>query len=261
MIDSSATTMFIWALVVLGVAGFMLWLGHMLRKAADDCREKRVWRGNEGACTVWKWIVRGVAGALAVAFVLLTFLSVSQVQSQGVALENQLNAQYVANQNVLSNYINGFYEQLGVANLQSQKIDKILVGAVSSQFDLRAWAANPKKNPLFSALGEAYPQVSLSQYQQIINYIANGRQQFQQSQQTLLTDLERFDVYRQSGFFVHPFMVSLAGVPNGNLHVTVDGVTYTGAAAEARMWDIVRNQQADQEFVSGVGNPLTVPSK
>ena len=187
----------------------------------------------------------------------LLFASVNAVQATGVSLQAQLDAQFMQDQNVLSTYVNGFYEMLGVANLQSSQIDKILVGAVGSQVDLQTWAQDPKASPLYSALFEAYPNVTLSQYQQVIAYIQQGRQSFQSAQNTLLSELGQYDQWRETGVIFHPLEVSFFGFPNSQLHATVGDTTYYGAAAEAKMWNIVRNPAAELAFSSGVQSPLS----
>lgn len=252
MFDSNSTAELIWALVLAaacGVAGFfavMLWRNTK----GDDGR-------HYNTITAWSIVLTAVALVAAMAASALTYCSVNSVQSTGVALQAQLDAQYMQDQNVLSTYVNGFYEMLGVSNLQSNEIDKILVGAVGSQVDLQTWEQNPKSSPLFSALLEAYPNVSLQQYQQVITYIQQGRQKFQDAQNVLLTELGKYDQWRETGILFHPVEVSLFGFPGSGLHVTVSGKTLTGAAAEKQMWNIVRNPAAVAAFASGNETPLS----
>jgi len=100
--------------------------------------------------------------------------SLNGIQKDGVNYETQLNAQYLDNQNELGSYISGFYEQVGVANLKSQKMDQILTDAVKGRYDGNASSAQVGHGQLFSAIQEAYPNVDLSVYDKILNYVQAG---------------------------------------------------------------------------------------
>lgn len=52
-----------------------------------------------------------------------------------MTMERQLNAQYLSNQNYLSTYIAGFYEQSNVLSAQSDQLDRILTDAVKGRYE------------------------------------------------------------------------------------------------------------------------------
>ncbi|MDR3616577.1 MAG: hypothetical protein P4L53_23660 [Candidatus Obscuribacterales bacterium] len=204
------------------------------------------------------WAIVGLAFATVLSVVLI-FSSFNEVKSEGVAQECSLDQQYVQSQNVLSNYIDGFYEKLGVANLATAKvedIDKILVTLLSGQSDLRAWSS--AKSPLFLALVQVCPQVTLAQYQDLLAYIQQGRAQVQASQAKLLAQLSDFDKWRNSEIIFHPNQVKLFGLPDSNLHVTIGNRTLLGAEAEQQMYNIVLNPMAVEAFATGRQGPLSV---
>jgi hypothetical protein len=240
----NSTVDLIWVFVMFAAAGFMVF---GLRAAR---REKSM------LGTVWASI--GLTAA-AVLSVVLIFSSFNDVKSEGVAQECNLDQQYVQSQNVLSNYIDGFYEKLGVANLATAKvedIDKILVTLLSGQSDLRAWSS--PKSPLFLALLQVCPQVTLAQYQDLLAYIQQGRAQVQASQAKLLGQLSDLDKWRNSEIIFHPNQVKLFGFPDSNLHVTIGNRTLAGTDAEQQMYNIVLNPMAVEAFAAGRQGPLSV---
>src|SRR5262245_58567300 len=97
---------------------------------------------------------------LAVLLVFVGYQQLNGVHQARADYENGLNAQYVSNQNELSSYISGFYEQLGVAKLKSQKLNDILLAAVKGRYDAKGSAAQVGKGQLFSAISEAYPELT-----------------------------------------------------------------------------------------------------
>jgi hypothetical protein len=204
------------------------------------------------------WAIVGLMFATVLS-VILIFNSFNEVKSEGVAQEANLDQQYVQSQNVLSNYILGFYEKLGVANLETAKvedIDKILVTLLNGQSDVHAW--DGPKSPLFLALVQICPQVTLAQYQDLLKYVEQGRSGVQASQAKLLGQLSDFDKWRNSEIIFHPRQVKMFGFPDSNLHVTFGDSTLTGAAAEKQMYNIVLNPMAVKAFATGRQDPLAV---
>jgi hypothetical protein len=233
------------AVFVLLAASILVWYG--LRAAQ---------RANYKAGKVWAFAGLMVIGVLSV---ILTFNSFNDVKSEGITQESNLNQQYVQSQSVLSNYIDGFYEKLGVANLETAKveaIDKILVTILNGQSDLKAW--DSPKSSLFLALVQLNPQVTLPQYEDLLKYIEQGRAGVQASQTKLLGQLSDFDKWRNSEILFHPNQVKMFGFPDSNLHVTLGETTLTGAAAEKQIYNIVLNPMAVKAFATGSQGPLDV---
>jgi hypothetical protein len=240
----NSTVYLVWVFVWFAAAGFIVF----------GLREARRQKSTLG--TVWASIGLTFAAVLSV---VLIFSSFNEVKSEGVAQESNLDQQYVQSQNVLSNYIDGFYEKLGVANLATSKvedIDKILVTLLNGQSDVRAFSST--KSPLFLALVQVCPQVTLAQYQDLLAYIQGGRAQVQASQAKLLGQLSDFDKWRNSEIIFHPNQVKLFGFPDSNLHVTLGSRTLLGADAEQQMYNIVLNPMAVEAFGTSRQGPLSV---
>jgi hypothetical protein len=212
------------------------------------------------AFKVWS-VIFGVASiAISILSVMAIFWGCNQIKTEGVAYETNLNAQYVQDENVLSTYVTSFSEQLGVANLQSRQIRSIITQAVASQANLHDLIA-PGSSPLFLAVSQAYPNVTLSQYNELIKFVQAGRQSFQENQANLAKQLTAYDNWQHTGFLFQPALVHLFGFPTSLLRVDVDGKTLTGAAAEAKMWKIVKDPATEAAFYSGRQTAITVTDK
>src|SRR5262249_47679195 len=135
---------------------------------------KSIERGNH----MKKLIVIGVLAAVFVGLIGI-YNYANSLQQEGVARETELTAQYLDNQNELSTYISKFYETIGVANLKSDKMDKILLDAVKGRYEGHT-SAQPGQGQLFSAIQEAYPTVNLDIYDRILDQISAGRDAYKQ---------------------------------------------------------------------------------
>jgi hypothetical protein len=198
-----------------------------------------------------------LAAIVAAVMLMLSFWTLNQLKSEGVQYETGLNAQYAKDANIYSTYVTGFEEILGVDNLQGAQIKAIITEAVAAQVNVKDLIA-PGQSPLFIAVSQAYPAVTLAQYNQLVIYIQQGRQQFQDGQSALLTQLSAYDNWQHSGFLIQPGIVSVLGFPTNLLHVSVEGKTLAGSAAEAQMWKIVENPAALASFASSTELPLNV---
>lgn len=207
-----------------------------------------------------KWLIAGgIVLAVILIFVVWPLASMSSTKSTGVDKETALSALYRDNQNYLSSYIAGFYEQTGVAQAKADKLNAILLDAVKGRYDGHT-SAQPGNGQLFGAIQEAYPDLTaLNIYDKIVNYIQAGRAGFRDRQSALLDKLRDYDKWRKSGLF-HPMWVSLAGFPSDSLEARVNGQpTLTGAAAEDKMKQLVLVGQASQSYQTGTDQILTVP--
>src|SRR3989338_1261140 len=117
------------------------------------------------------------------------------VRNEGIGRETQLTAQYLSNQNYLSTYISGFYEQMGVANLKSEKMDQILTDAVKGRYEDGGMNVG---SSFFTGIVEAYPDISgLNIYDKIVDYVAAGREGYRATQDKLLDQLRQYDTWRK----------------------------------------------------------------
>jgi len=204
----------------------------------------------------WMWITGGILVVLIIA-VVSVYGSLNGIQQDGVSFETQLNAQYLDNQNELGSYISGFYEQIGVANLKSDKMDKILSDAVKGRYDSNNTSAQVGNGQLFSAIKEAYPDLgtNLNLYDKILNYVQAGRTAYKNKQSKLLDQLRSYDNWRKSGI-IHSMFVRWMGFPSDALQAHLGATVITGAAAEAQMYIIVLPSDAAQAYQTGTLPPL-----
>lgn len=205
-----------------------------------------------------------VAGVVIIALfaVIGLFSTFNTVQKEGVNWETQLNAQYLANQNELSSYVSGFYEQLGVADRKSEKLNEILVEAVKGRYEGHT-SAQPGQGQLFSAITEAYPDLTanLNVYDKIVDYITGGREAYKSKQDKLLDMLGRYDNWRQSGL-VHSRVVSMVGYPSNSLEARIGNNVTHGEDARNQMYRIVLTDAAVDAYETGTMDPLSVdPAK
>jgi hypothetical protein len=223
-------------------------------ESSDKNNNKRGNTVNIKSIKPWMWVTGG-AVVLAIILVVSIFSSLNGIQKDGVNYETQLNAQYLDNQNELGAYISGFYEQVGVANLKSQKMDQILTDAVKGRYDGNASSAQVGRGQLFSAIQEAYPNIDLSVYDKILNYVQAGRTAYKDKQSKLLDMLRNYDNWRKSGL-IHSKLVSMMGFPSGALQAHISATVVTGAAAEAQMYVIVLPSDAAKAYQTGTLDPL-----
>lgn len=240
---------FFWASIALPLTlTGMFWCGRIAKRAKA---------GPNSASRVFSQLFATVAGFFTALCLITIFWTFNQIKVEGTQYETDLNKQYVQNANILSTYVSSFEEQLGVANLQEAQIKAIITEAVAGQANVKNLVA-PGSSPLFIAVKQAYPTVTLAQYNQLISYIQQGRQQFQDGQSKLLTQLSAYDNWQHTGFLIQPSLVYMLGFPTNLLHVDIGGKSLKGAAAEAQMWKIVENPTAVAAFVTGRMDALPV---
>ena len=176
-----------------------------------------------------------------------------------IGFQTALNAAYKSNQNYLSAYETGFYETVGVANLKSAKLDKIITDAAKGRYEGKT-SAQPGGGSLFSAIAEAYPSLDLNIYDKIVDYIKGGRAGYRGKQDALLDQLRGFDNWRQSGILQHFLVATVGGFPSQGLVACIgqDDCKYA-AEAEQRMWNIVITEGAETAYKTGKMKALTVP--
>ena len=203
-------------------------------------------------------IILGILGAIVIVAGISFYNYVNGLQQQGVAQETALNAQYLDNQNELSTYVSKFYESVGVANLKSDKMDKILLDAVKGRYEGNT-SAQPGRGQLFSAIQEAYPDIDLKVYDRILDLINAGRDAYKQKQTKLLGMLQGYDQWRGSGLVQKHVISGVLGFPSDGLEARIGKDVKRGAAARDQMYLIVLTQSTTDAYDSGHMDPLTVP--
>lgn len=210
---------------------------------------------------------RGLTIGLAAALVfVLAALSVfgtfNRIQKDGVARETRLTSQYADNQNELATLISNFYEQLGIADAKSGKMDAILSNAIRGRYDdTGVEFGGGSAGAMFSAMVEAYPNLEgLDIYDQVATTVAGGREAYKQKQTKLLDMLREYDTWAESGI-IHAKLVDMAGRPGDTLRAPVGDQILTGPTAREQMYRIVLNQQARDAYESATLEPLQVPGQ
>lgn len=193
----------------------------------------------------------------AVAFVILILGSivvgttVMGIYNTGVEYQTRLTAMYQSNQNELSTYVTSIYEQIGVANLKTAKMDTIITHAVQGRYGEDGFSAD---GAFFSAVSEAYPDLDLSIYDEIRRSVEAGRTAFKVKQDMLLDVIRSFDTYRQG---MPRGLVAEFFFPNDNLQARIGGeVVAVGDAALSQMRVLVLNGEAVESFQTGTTEPL-----
>jgi hypothetical protein len=185
---------------------------------------------------------------------------VNGVRNTGVDFETRLTAQYLDNQNNLSSYIAGFYEQLGVANLKSEKLDQILSDAVKGRYEQAGGFG--KGGGFFNAIAEAYPDLAgLNVYDKIVDYVAAGRKSYESIQSKLLDMLRSYDSWRQQGILRSIIVESFLGMPSSRLVARVGKDSWSGDDALKKMYEIVLVSDAKKAYETGTMEPLSVDKK
>lgn len=200
-------------------------------------------------------VVIGVVVVLGI-LIIWTFSSFNSTQKEMVRKEAALSAQYVDNQNELSTYVSKVKEALGVAQSGTAALDQVLSDAVKGRYDGET-SAQPGSGALFSAITEAYPDLSNVSlpYQKVQDAVLSGREAYK-NQQTKLTDMLRdYDTWRNSGF-IHSKMTSMVGAPSDNLVARIGTAVSRGQDAEDQMWVIVLASDAKKAYTTGEMDPL-----
>jgi len=144
-------------------------------------------------------LIAGIGGGVLVLALIIGFFGVKvHVQNTGLFKEKQIVELNNGNTIQLNSYVASLKEQLGIANLKSQQIDKILKDAVSSQFSQSQVSDPNAKGSLFSVLHEAYPNIDLKVYDNIITFVMGQRKDYALLQKQLQSMLADFDVWRGS---------------------------------------------------------------
>ena len=183
----------------------------------------------------------GLGGLVAIAIVVVLGIGamgfygyVNSLRNESVQRENALNAQYLSNQNYLSSFVSGFYEQVGVADRKSEKLETILTDAVKGRYEGDAFSAD---GAFFAAVSEAYPDLgNLNLYDRIVDYIQAQREGYRGIQDKLLDMLQSYDAWRQAGLVQSWIVESLLEIPSERLEARIGDDVVRGRDARERMF-------------------------
>lgn len=193
---------------------------------------------------------------LLVLLVLVGLVRYSSVRKEAINQENALEQQYRANQNELSSYTAGAREQFSVVVAQTAALERILGNAVKGRYE--GEGQHPGTGgALFSAIKEAYPDLDLSAYNRIVDYIQSKREAYKNVQNKLLDMIASYENYLTESIFRSPFLGSF---PSKGLEARVGRKVYKGEDALDQMKNIVLTPQARNAYETGDDTPLEFPT-
>lgn len=201
------------------------------------------------------WFIAGSVVALIALLILGSFGWYNTVRNGLIDRESALGAQYQSDQAELDTYVKKITEEFSVAQVKSAQLNIILTDAVKGRYDNELSTAQPGKGQLFSAIHEAYPDLSgVNVYDRLITEISAGREQFKQEQKKLLDMIRSYISYRNRGM-IHSQWASLVGYPV--LTARIGKQTFTGKEALAQMQLIVTSADTNKDFQTGQEGPIT----
>jgi hypothetical protein len=208
-----------------------------------------------GARWTWssikKWLV---TAGIALSFLLL-YSCVNSEYNDSVHKETQLSALFLDNQNELSAYITSFYEQAGVANMKSEKMDKFVTDAIRGRYDK---SGGFDGSAFVSMIKEAYPDLKeFGIYDKILAHVKMGRELFKGRQTYLLDQIRTYKVWYKEGLLRGIVMQKF--IPSNNLVARIGDKVYTGKDALNMMERIITDSTTKKAYESGTLDPLQMP--
>jgi hypothetical protein len=184
------------------------------------------------------------------------FSYVNSIRNEGVGYESQLNAQYLSNQNYLSSYISGFYEQTGLVKYKSEKLDQILSDYAKGR---SGGSDKEDRGNFINAVHEAAPDLSgLNIADKMLAYVSSGRAGYRDKQDQLLDLLRSYDKWRNTGIFQSMIIKNVLNYPSDNLEARIGTTVVRGSSARDKMYEIVLAPQAKTAYQSGEMTPLSI---
>src|SRR3989344_200442 len=197
--------------------------------------------------------VFGVVGVLVVG--LLGFYAyASSVRNQALAWETDLNKIVRVEVSERATYESTFYEQTGLANLKSEKMDAIIKNAIEGRY-----GDNPNQGQaLLNAVSEAYPNMEgLNIYDKILPTIAAGREAIRNKQNLRIEKAQAYNYWRKEGLLLRPCILSQI-YPSRDLNFRVGSTTYYAAEALEKMAEPISTAAVNKSFETGIEAPLKV---
>lgn len=178
----------------------------------------------------------------------LVFLIDNSVTNDGNRKEAALNAQYLDNQNILSDCLIKIREVANVSQAQSDAFTNAMEDTVKGRYDGRE--ANPGQ--MFSAIVESYPELTglTEAYERAHNTIMGCRTDYTKIQTKLLDMLREYDAWRTGSLGVRTF--GDGQFPSQNLVAQIGGDrSRKGQDALDQMYTIVTVEDAREATESG----------
>lgn len=204
-----------------------------------------------------KGIIGGLIAVGILVFTITGITSYVNVRNTGNDLELGLTEQFKRVQINYGQFRLKIHDELGIAREKRDAIDKILGDAVAGRYNQQGSDTNVDREALFSAIKEAYPDLSgLDIYDRIIDDIQAGRTRFAAEQVQLADQVRRYNSWRKTGGLFHPLFVSWLGFPSDLLEVQIGSKTLTGAAALQKMNIVIVGGDTVEIFDTGFDKPI-----
>jgi len=179
---------------------------------------------------------------------------INALRNDGITKETALNAQYLSNQNYLSTYVSGFYEQLGIVKYKSDKLDSIITDYAKG----RTGDKSGDKAAFINAVRESVPNLDgLNIADRMMDYVAGGRVGYRNQQDKLLDMLRNYDTWRESGIVQSVVIRSVLGCPSDHLEARIGLTVLRGSSARDKMYQIVLAGEAVNAYQTGQMAPLS----
>jgi len=177
----------------------------------------------------------------------------ASIRNQALAWETELNAVIRVEVSERATYENTFYEQTGLANLKSAKMDTIITNALEGRY-----GDNPNQGQaLLQAIAEAYPDTSgLNIYDKILPTVSAGREAIRNKQNLRIEKAQAYNYWRKEGIFRAWVLSGL--YPSRDLEFSVGGVKYYATEALEKMAEPISTANVNKSFETGVETPLQV---
>lgn len=207
-----------------------------------------------------------ITAIVSLVVLILAYSSLNSLYNTGVQHEQRLNKQYLDNQNHLSAYISGFYEQVGVAQGATNALDTVLLDAIKGRYeDGQGGGGYTVNSPFFAAIVEAYPEASTAElmriYGKIADYVQAGRESYRNIQSKLLDMLRVYDTWRYSGLTQSFVVDTILGFPSHRLEARFGNNVARGQDAIDKMLELVLDSKTKEAYESGTLDPLTIPNE
>lgn len=203
------------------------------------------------------YIIGGIVG-VGVVIILITLAIVNwgfgnNATNLGKQKQATLNAQYLNNQNFLSDCIVKVNGVANVAITNADKTNEILTEAMKGRYDDNS-SAQPGNGQMFSAIVEAYPNLTNvnGSFDRVATTLVGCRTDYRDQQTLLLSKLQEFDRWRTGSRIAR----SKAGkFPDDDLIARIGKTKYTGQEALDKMYEIVVTDDTVDAYTEG-----TIPS-
>jgi len=179
----------------------------------------------------------------------------NSIRDTNIAFETRLPAEYDNNKNVLSSYVLGFYEQLGLANLKSEKMDTIIRNAMLGRFGEKGFSAD---GAFIAAIREAYPDISgLNAYDKILDYVKAKREEFKNTQSKLRDIVRSYESWLREGIVQSWIIANILHAPTDRLVIKAGETVYRGRVALDKIAELVIDDTTADAYQVGRMKPLS----